>query len=68
MAQCRCAVRGRTRIGVVPPAEDTLVGAGQGWGCFHAPVRFDAIEAMLVAAAAASQHGLGPAAQLHPAV
>lgn len=55
-----------TRVGVVAPAEDTLVGTGQGGGGLHAPVGLDAIEAVLVAAAPPAQHGLGPPAQLHP--
>lgn len=40
-----------TRVGVVAPAEDTLVGTCQGGRCLHAPVRLNAIEAVLVAAA-----------------
>ena len=50
------------------PAEDTLVCTGQGRGCLHAAMRLDAVEAVLVAPAPAPQHGLGPAAQLHPTV
>ena len=42
------------------PAEDTLVGTGQGGGGLHAPVRLYAIEAVLVAAAPPTQHGLRP--------
>lgn len=58
----------RTRVGVVTPAEDALVGTGQGGGGLHAPVGLNAIEAMLVTATPPAQHGLGPAAQLHPTV
>lgn len=53
---------------MVAPAEDTLVGTGQGGRGLHAPVGLDAIEAVLVAAPPPPQHGLGPAAQLHSAV
>ena len=49
-------------------SKPSLVGAGQRGGGFHAAVRLYSIEAVLVAAAAAAQHALGPAAQLHAAV
>lgn len=42
----------------LPPAEDTLVGAGEAGGGFHASVGLDAVERVLVAAASASQHRL----------
>lgn len=57
---------GRTGVGVVAPAEDTLVGAGQRGRCLHAAVALDAIEGVLVAAAAPAQHALRPPAELHP--
>lgn len=57
-----------TGVGVMPPAEDALVGAGKGRSCLHATVRLNAIKRMLVAAAPASQHALGPSAQLHSRV
>lgn len=53
---------GLTRVGVVAPAEDTLIGTGQGRCSLHAPVRLNAIKAVLVAATPPTQHGLGPAA------
>lgn len=57
-----------TRVGMVAPAEDTLVGTGKGGSGLHAAVRLNAVEAVLVAAAPPPQHGLGPPAQLHPTV
>lgn len=57
-----------TRVGVVTPAEDTLIGTSQGGGSFHAAVRLNAIEAVLIAASPAPQHSLGPPAQLDPTV
>ena len=52
------------RIRVVPPAEHTLIGTRQTRRGLHAPVALDAIEGVLVAAAAAPQHRLRPATQL----
>jgi hypothetical protein len=48
----------------MPPAEDALVGAGQAGRRFHAAVRLDAVETVLVAASAASQLSFRPAADL----
>ena len=60
--------RVRTGVGVVAPAEDAFVGAGERGRCLHAAVALDAVEGVLVAAAAPAQHALRPPAQLHPAV
>ena len=57
-----------TWVGVVAPAEDTLVGTGQGGCGLHAAMGLDAVEAVLVAAAPPPQHRLGPPAQLHSAM
>ena len=54
-----------TWVGVVAPAEDAFVGACQRWRGLHAAVALNAVEGMLVAAAAPTQHALCPAAQLH---
>lgn len=40
----------------IPPAEDTLVSAGETGGGFHAAVRLNAIEGVFVAASSSSQH------------
>lgn len=42
----------------IPPAEDTLVSAGETGGGFHAAVRLNAIEGVFVAASSSSQHWL----------
>ena len=57
-----------TWVGVVAPAEDALVGAGERGRGLHAAVALDAVEGVLVAAAPPAQHALRPAAQLHAAV
>ena len=56
---------GADGIGVVAPTEDALVGAGERRSRLHAAVAFDAVESVFVAAAAPSQHRLGPTAQFH---
>ena len=73
---CSCAPNGDqhdmgcvgTWVGVVAPAEDTLVGAGKRGRGLHAAVALNAIEGVLVAAAPPAQHALRPTAQLHSAV
>ena len=55
-----------TRICVMAPAEDALVGACKRGRGLHASVRLNAIEGMLVAAATSTQHALRPSAQLDP--
>lgn len=40
---------GADGVGAMAPAEDALVGAGEGRGGFHAEVRGDAVEGVLVA-------------------
>lgn len=57
-----------TGVGMVAPAEDAFVGACERGRCLHAAVALNAVEGVLVAAAAPAQHALGPPAQLHPAV
>ncbi len=57
-----------TWVGVVAPAEDAFVGAGQRRRGLHAAVALNAVEGVLVAAAAPAQHALRPAAQLHATV
>lgn len=42
----------------IPPAEDTLVCAGQAGGGLHAPVGLDTIESVFVTTSSAPQHGL----------
>mmetsp|Transcript_19165 Transcript_19165/g.53390 ORF Transcript_19165/g.53390 Transcript_19165/m.53390 type:complete len:495 (+) Transcript_19165:130-1614(+) len=53
---------------VVPPAKDTLVGAGQARCRLHALVRRNAIKGVFVASTPSPQLVLGPAAQLDGAV
>ena len=55
-------------VGVVPPAEHTLVGARQAGSGLHAAVALNPVEGVLVAASPAPQHGLGPAAQFNARV
>lgn len=45
-------------LGYIPPAEDTLVSAGEAGGGFHAAVGLNSVESVLVAAASPSQHRL----------
>lgn len=42
----------------IPPAEDTLVSAGEAGGGLHAPVGLNTIESVLVTASSPSQHRL----------
>lgn len=54
------------QLSYVPPAEDTLVGTCE-TGCgLHAPMALNAIEGVFVTASPPTEHGLGPATQLHP--
>ena len=52
------------RVSTVAPAEDALVGTGEGWRRFHAEMRGYAVEGVLVAGATATESRLGPPTDL----